>query len=72
MMRKMDEMEHLIALRSMRIAYAFTIVFLFIWMTINFINTFELGLPFILLISQNIILASSQLIMQKRMGRNEE
>ncbi|EEG77085.1 hypothetical protein [Dethiobacter alkaliphilus] len=71
-MRKMDEMEHHIALRSMRIAYSFTVVFLFVWMTIDFINTSELGLPFILLISQNIILLSSQLIMQNRMGRNEE
>jgi len=41
-------------------------------MTIDFINTSELGLPFILLISQTIILVSSQLIMPNRMGRNEE
>ena len=71
-MRKMDEMEQHIALRSMRIAYSYSVVFLFAWMVIEYINTSEFGLPFMLLISQNIILISSQLILQNRMGRDEE
>ena len=66
-MKKMDEMEIYIALKSVRIAWVYTVIFLFVWVGINVFTTSELGLAFILLVSQNIVLLLSQLILKRRM-----
>lgn len=69
--RKMDEMEMHIALKSVRIAWAYTVVFLFIWTVYEYATTSKFGLSFFLLISQNFILMTSQLILKHRMtGEN--
>lgn len=69
MMKEMDEMEMHIALKSVRIAWAYTVIFLFIWVTVDYFTTTKLGWPFFLLISQNIVLVMSQLILKHRMER---
>lgn len=71
---KMDEMEMLIALKSIRAAWAYSVIFLFIWMIYTFVQTSQLGLPFVLLISQNLVLFASQLFLNRQAaaGNNEE
>ncbi|HGG0416127.1 TPA: hypothetical protein ACJFE8_000878 [Clostridium sporogenes] len=72
-MRKMDEMEMYISLKSIKIAWFYTIVFLFIWLVYEHITTSKFGLPFVLFITQNVILIISQLILKHRMlGKNEK
>lgn len=63
-MRKMDEMEMSISLKAIKIAYAYTILFLAVWMIHDFVKTSSRGLPFILLLSQNLILLSTQLFLK--------
>ncbi len=67
-MRKMDEMEMLIALKSARIAWAYTVVFLFIWVVSDYLTTRMFGWAFFLLITQNLVLLISQLILKHRMS----
>ena len=72
--RKMDEMEQSIALRSLRIAYLFSLLFLIGWLICLFVRSG--GDPravtespaFLLLISQNAVLLGAQLILTRRMG----
>ncbi len=45
-MGKMDEMEMYISLKSIKIAWLYTIVFLFIWLVYDYITTSKFGLPF--------------------------
>ena len=71
-MRKMDEMELEINLKSVRITHIFTMFFLIVWVVYNWITYSTLGLPFILLLSQNIVLIVSYLFMQWSMGKDEE
>lgn len=72
-MRKMDEMEMYISLKSIKIAWFYTIVFLFIWLVYEYIKTSKFGLPFFLFITQNIIFMICQLIIKHRMaGKNEK
>lgn len=66
-MRKMDEMEMYISLKSIKIAWFYTIVFLFIWLVYEYITTSKFGLPFFLFITQNVILIICQLILKHRM-----
>ncbi len=71
-MRKMDEMEMSISLKAIKIAYAYTILFLAVWMIYDFVETGSTGLPFILLISQNMILLSTQLFLKWKLGKDEK
>ncbi len=73
-MRKMDEMEMAISLKAIRLAWFYTVVFLFIWVLYDFLKTKSLneGPAFFLLITQNIILLSSQLYLKRKMGKNEK
>jgi hypothetical protein len=71
-MRKMDEMELEINLKSVRITHIFTMFFLIVWVVYNWITYSTLGLPFILLLSQNIVLIVSYLFMKWSMGKDEE
>ncbi|AVP61744.1 hypothetical protein C7M79_14030 [Clostridium botulinum] len=72
-MRKMDEMEMYISLKSIKIAWLYTIVFLFIWLVYEYITTSKFGLPFFLFTTQNVILIICQLILKHRMvGKNEK
>lgn len=73
-MRKMDEMETAISLKAIRLAWFYTVVFLFIWITYDFIKvgSFSENPAFFLLITQNIILLLSQLYLKRKMGKNEK
>ncbi|NMA69153.1 MAG: hypothetical protein GX958_07025 [Desulfitobacterium sp.] len=68
-MRKMDEMELSISLKAIRIAYAYSVIFLFIWWLYDYLKTGFNSLPFILLITQNLILLGSQTFLKWKMGR---
>lgn len=71
-MKKMDEMEMSISLKSIRSAWFYTVVFLFIWMSYDFYKTRETVLPSFLLISQNIVLLASKLYFERKMNKDEE
>ena len=73
MFKKADEMEMQIILKSVRIAWAYSALFLLVWTVYEMIQTKRLGLPFILLMSQNAVLFLSQMIIKRRFtGGNEE
>jgi len=54
-MRKMDEMEAKIALDSIKWAWSFTVIALFIWGIYDFIKLGNITLPLYLLIIQNVV-----------------
>lgn len=54
-MRKMDELETSIALSSIKWAWFFTVIALFIWGAYDFIKIGEVTLPLYLLIVQNVV-----------------
>jgi hypothetical protein len=73
-MRKMDEMEMAISLKAVRLAWFYTVVFLFIWVMYDFIKvgSFNENPAFFLLITQNIVLFSSQLYLKRKMSKDEK
>lgn len=73
-MKKQDEMEMYITLKSVRIAWAYTILFLLVWSVYGAIQTGRLGLPFFLMISQNTVFLCTQLFFRWRVtaGNHEE
>lgn len=71
-MRKMDEMEMSISLKAIRIAWFYTIIFLFVWTIYDQVQNNVRGLAFFLLITQNIILIGTQIFLKGRMNKNEE
>lgn len=66
-MKKMDEMEMSINLKAIKMAWFYTVLFLFIWIIYEFTQTGSVGLPFILLISQNLIYLLVRQILLRRM-----
>lgn len=72
MFKKADEMEMHIILKSVRIAWAYSVLFLLAWAVYEFIQTRRLGLPFILLCSQNAVLILSQLIIKRTVAAGNE
>lgn len=73
-MRKMDEMEMAISLKAIRLAWFYTVIFLFLWIIYDLIKvgSFSEKPAFFLLITQNIILLSSQLYLKRKMGKDEK
>ncbi len=71
-MRKMDEMEMSISLKAIKFAYAYTILFLAVWVVFDFVENGTVGLPCMLLISQNLILLSTQYFLLWKLGKNEK
>lgn len=71
-MRKMDEMEMSISLKAIKAAYAYTVIFIFVWWIYDFVKTGFNGLPFILLISQNLILIGTQSFLKWELGKDEK
>lgn len=67
-MLKMDEMEMAITLKAVRVAWFYTVVFLFVWTIVEFSQSKTMGLPFILLISQNLVFMLVQLFLKRRMA----
>jgi hypothetical protein len=77
--KKADEMEKSIQLKSIRLAWVFTVAVLFVWCLYESLaaradNERLNYLPLILLVSQNLILCLSQLFYRARMtdGEDEE
>ncbi|GAA0735141.1 hypothetical protein [Clostridium oceanicum] len=71
-MKKMDEMELYITSKSMKIAYAYTTIFLIIWSIYNYFKYSEAGLPLLLFITQSVVINVSSLILKKKMGGKSE
>lgn len=65
-MKRMDETECKSTVKSMKIAYSYTVIFLFIWLVYEYIKTSSLGLPFFLFITQNLILLAGQFFLKER------
>lgn len=72
MFKKADEMEIYITRKSGRIAWVYSGLFLLIWSVYDYVQTQRLGLPLILLLSQNIVFWLSQLIIKKRVTAGNE
>lgn len=70
-MKKMNEMEMIISLKAIKVAWFYTVVFLFVWITYDFIKdgSFNNNLAFLLLITQNIILLSTQLYLKRKLTK---
>ena len=71
-MKKMDEMELSISLKAIKGAWAYTVLFLAIWMIYDYIQTRVLGLAFILLISQNLVLTGIEIFLKWKLGKDEK
>ncbi len=72
-MKKMDEMEMSISLKSIKWAWFYTVLFLFGWTVYDYIlqNTFN-NPAFFLLITQNIIYLAINQYSNWKMGKNEK
>ena len=71
-MRKMDEMEMSISLKAIKCAWAYTVLFLAIWVMYDFIKTGTLGFEFLLLISQNMVLMGFQMFSKWKLEKDEK
>lgn len=71
-MRKMDEMEMDISLKAIKWAWAYTVLFLAIWVIYDYIQTKTFGLSFFLLVTQNLVLIAIQYYLKWKLGKDEE
>ena len=72
-MKKADEMDLYISLKSARLSWIYAVMFLLIWTWWEFLKGGNYWLPFILLTSQGLVFWSSQLILRRMMaGKSEE
>lgn len=72
-MKKADEMEMYINLKSLRIAWVFTVICLLVWSIYDYAVNAQLGLPFILLLTQEVVFWSCTLYLRHKLsGQNEE
>jgi len=71
-MKKADEMEMYITLKSIKIAWLFTVIYLLVWSVYHTIKTSQLGLPLMLLITQNMVLYACILIFRRRLAGSHE
>jgi len=72
LMKKMDEMEMSISLKAIKWAWAYTVLFLAIWVIYDYIQTRTLGFEFLLLISQNLVLMGFQMFSKWKLGKDEK
>ena len=68
----MDEMELSITLKAIKWAWAYTILFLAIWVFYEYTQTRIFGLAFILLISQNLVFIGIQSFLKWKLGKDEK
>lgn len=71
-MRKMDEMEISISSKAIKWAWAYTILFLAIWVIYDYIQTRTFGLAFFLLITQNLVLIAIQYFLKRKLEKDEK
>lgn len=67
-LKKMDEMELFISQKSLKIAYTFTIIFLFIWTIFDYSHGKTSSTAGLLLLSQNLILLFFQYYYKKKLS----
>ena len=66
---KSDELEASVAIKAVKWAWSYTVMFLFVWCVAAYIATQDFPfLPFFLLVSQIIIFLAAQQIYAKKMG----
>lgn len=72
-LRKMDEMEMSINLRAIKLTWAYSILFLLVWILYDWfkINTYN-GVAFILMTSQLVIYWAVQLYLKWKLGKDEK
>lgn len=72
--KKMDEMEMSISLKAIKIAWFYTVLFLFIWSMFDFYKEgiFSNSLAFFLLITQNLVLIGVQSFLKWKLGKDEK
>lgn len=69
--RRMDKVERYITLKSIKIAYAYTVIFLVIWCIIEYIlHRSTSNIVFFLFITQNLVLIFSQSYFKKKTSDN--
>ena len=71
-MKKMDEMELSISLKAIKWAWAYTILFLAIWVIYDYTQTRIFGLASFLLITQNLVLIAIQSFLKWKLGKDEK
>ncbi len=71
-MKKMDEMEMYINMQSTRIAWAYMIIFLLVWVICDYVQTSRLGWPFFLLITENLVVAITKIALKSKMEGEDE
>ncbi|WP_333888331.1 hypothetical protein [Clostridium sp.] len=71
-MRKMDEMEMSISLKAIKGAWAYTVLFLAIWIIYDCVHARALGLESFLLVTQNLILMAIQYFLKWKLGKDEK
>lgn len=71
-MKKMDEMEMHISLQSIKVAWFYNVVFLFIWASYERIQKGTGSLPSLLLISQNLIFFGTNQFLKWKMNKDEK
>jgi len=71
--RKSDEMEMSINMKAVRLAWAYSSIFLLVWIMYDWLmgSTFN-GLAFILLSSQLAVYWGVQIVLKWKMGKNEK
>lgn len=68
--KELDEMEQYVALKSLKIAYWFTVAFLAVWSIIDIaIRKNAYSIPLVLLASQNIILTFFDRYFKRKLGK---
>lgn len=65
LMNKMDKQEQFITNKDLRMAYIYTIIFLFVWIVIDLING-RSSLVLFLLVTQNLILIGDRYFYQRK------
>ena len=71
-MKKMDEMEMSVSLKAIKGAWAYTILFLAIWVIYDYIQTRTWGLASFLLITQNLVLIAIRHFLQWKLEKDEK
>lgn len=75
--RKQDEMEITISLKSIKLAWIYTVVFLICWVLYCNYKTKTFGeelnlIPLFLLITQNLVLVASQLVYKRNLTKGND
>ncbi len=65
-------MEMSIRLKAIEWAWAYTIIFLAIWVIYDYIQTRTFGLAFFLMITQNLVLTAMQYFSKRKLGKVEK